>query len=73
MSGAVKESIFSERGSERGKIRHSKKKRGREDSERRGRCWRDVKLRHGSPGLATGDCYPQGDLGNTHKKREWWQ
>lgn len=40
--------------------------RRKDSNRRRGRRLRDVKLRHGPPGLATGDCHLQGDLGNTH-------
>lgn len=52
----------------RGEVERRAVKGGRrkDSKRRRGGCWRDGELRHGSPGLATGDCHLQGDLGNTH-------
>lgn len=62
------------RGGEEADSTERRRRRGGEGREatrsKRGEHWRDVKLRHGPPRLATGDCHLQGHLGITQMKRK---
>lgn len=56
---------------EKKQIQQSRGGEGREATRsKRGEHWRDVKLRHGPPRLAIGDCHLQGHLGITQMKRK---